>query len=486
MRKLCIVPVLLLAVLSAAAARTEPPVFTTAAAPGKNEYVLFVNFYDWGAAADKAIICCAKAKAEKSVKVADFTADVIINSATGEANSGYGIVKGHRTIEAAYLCDKEGKRVTGSSRYIALEMKVGPEEKLSNPFLELPVITKFNQTYGMRISNDELDISISKRSAVVSPLAAAFARGSYQTGDTTMEYLSWEPEQKAPGTPLIIWLHGSSDGSSTNVYRLLFSTKAVSLIDNTVQQHFSQGACVLMPQCPVNWMISEDGDPLGNKVWVPVDIEGKVRKVANPLKKIIRKIFSLPEPDLSHQEAKAAVSYYTRPLKELIDRYIAQHPFIDKNRIYIGGCSAGGYMTVNMCLQYKDFFAAAFPVCEAYPDSKLLDSDIEALSALPLWFTYSENDETIDPEEHTVPTLARLKEQNPLDLHVSRFADVHDTTGLYKQKNPDGTETNEPYQYEGHYAWVYALNNQCTDGALSLFSWLARQKRAGFSAGTVI
>ena len=486
MRKLCPVPALLLALLPLTAAAAEAKVFAAEAVPAKKEYVLYVNFYDWGAAADKAIIHCAKAQDEKSVKAEDFTADVIIHSASGEEHSGYGIVKGHRTIEAAYLCDKDGKRVSGKSQYIALELKVGPEEKLGNPFLEIPVITKFNQTYGMRICNDELDISISKRTAVVSKEAAAFARGSSQTGDCVMEYLSWEPEKKSPGTPLIIWLHGSSDGSTTNVYRLLFNTKAANLISGDIQQHFPQGACVLLPQCPVNWMISEDGDPLGNKVWVPVDIEGKVRKVTKPIRKILRKIFSLPEPDLSQQQAKAAVSFYTKPLKQLIDSYIAQHPFIDTNRIYIGGCSAGGYMTLNMCLEYKDFFAAAFPVCEAYPDSKITDRGIESLAGMPLWFTYAANDETVEPEEHTEPTVQRIRQQRPADLHVSRFEDVRDTSGQYKQPDENGRPTKAPYQYEGHYAWIYALNNQCSDGALSLFAWLSRQKRTGLSASTVI
>ncbi|MFC2457089.1 MAG: hypothetical protein ACFNQD_05640, partial [Prevotella intermedia] len=68
------------------------------------------------------------------------------------------------------------------------------------------------------------------------------------------------------------------------------------------------------------------------------------------------------------------------------------------DRIYVGGCSAGGYMTLNMLLQYPGFFAAAFPVCEAYPDKKITDSQLGELSKVPLWFTRSKDDETIKME----------------------------------------------------------------------------------------
>ena len=49
----------------------------------------------------------------------------------------------------------------------------------------------------------------------------------------------------------------------------------------------------------------------------------------------------------------------------MIDEFIDLHPDIDRDRVYIGGCSNGGFMTMRMLLSYPDFFAAAYPVCEA-------------------------------------------------------------------------------------------------------------------------
>ena len=58
-------------------------------------------------------------------------------------------------------------------------------------------------------------------------------------------------------------------------------------------------------------------------------------------------------------------SIYTESLMEFIKDYVANNPDVDPNRIIIGGCSNGGYMTMEMILTYPDYFAAAFPICEA-------------------------------------------------------------------------------------------------------------------------
>ena len=68
------------------------------------------------------------------------------------------------------------------------------------------------------------------------------------------------------------------------------------------------------------------------------------------------------------------------------------------------------------------------------------------------------------------PLLQRLKQLGAgQDLHVSEFADVHDTSGLYYKDN-------EPYPYYGHFSWIYFFNNECFDGDLSLWQWLSEQK----------
>ena len=165
-------------------------------------------------------------------------------------------------------------------------------------------------------------------------------------------------------------------------------------------------------------------------------------------------------------------SVYTATLKELIDNFVAEHPAIDKNRIVIGGCSNGGYMTMNMVLQYPDYFAAAYPICEAYKDSGITDEQLNNIKNIPLWFVYAKNDTIVPPEDYEIPTIARLKAIGA-NLHTSIFEDVHDTSGKYKGE--DGT----PYQYMGHWSWLYFFNNECTDDTTgeNLWSWLGKQSK---------
>ena len=58
---------------------------------------------------------------------------------------------------------------------------------------------------------------------------------------------------------------------------------------------------------------------------------------------------------------------YNVALMALIRDYVAAHPGIDRNRIYLGGCSNGGYMTLKLMLLQPDYFAAGFISSLAYP-----------------------------------------------------------------------------------------------------------------------
>ena len=102
-----------------------------------------------------------------------------------------------------------------------------------------------------------------------------------------------------------------------------------------------------------------------------------------------------------------------------------------------------------------------------YRGGKLLNIGI---INLPMWFVYARNDNTVVPSVYEEPLLQRLKQLGAgQDLHVSEFADVHDTSGLYYKDS-------EPYPYYGHFSWIYFFNNECFDGDLSLWQWLSEQK----------
>jgi len=237
----------------------------------------------------------------------------------------------------------------------------------------------------------------------------------------------------------------------------------VNLTTEAIQKHFGEtGAAVLVPQAPTMWL---DND--GTGTYKTSEDEGR--------------------------------SYYTDALMALIEDFVASHPEIDTDRIYIGGCSNGGYMTVNMVLAFPDYFAAAYPVCEAYMAAWLTDEMVESIKDLPIWLTAAKNDGVVPIFEGESDGLAGYKlaldeDNNPIPLdeysnnlynrlieagagnvHFSLFDDVHDTTGLYN--NAEG----EPYQYMGHWSWLYTLNDQCVetiDGEeTTIFQWLAAQSK---------
>ncbi|MCI9361282.1 MAG: prolyl oligopeptidase family serine peptidase [Hungatella sp.] len=172
----------------------------------------------------------------------------------------------------------------------------------------------------------------------------------------------------------------------------------------------------------------------------------------------------------------AGISYYTEALMGLIETYVSNHGEIDTDRIYIGGCSNGGYMTVNMLTAYPEYFAAAFPVCEAYEEAWLDDEKIARLKNIPIWMTAAKSDRMVLTENHSSALYNRLVAAGAQDIRYSLFENVVDTSGKYFQK--DGVT---PYEYQGHWSWIYTLNNECVEetdgGEISIFEWLAQQSK---------
>ncbi len=123
---------------------------------------------------------------------------------------------------------------------------------------------------------------------------------------------------------MIVWLHGGGEGG-TDPSIPLIANKATNYATTNIQSLFG-GAYVLVPQTPTFWMQSFAGDyTRGNRE----DIYNKV-------------VF------------------------DLIDTYVKEHSQIDSNRIYIGGCSCGGYMGMKLILDHPDYFAAGYISALAY------------------------------------------------------------------------------------------------------------------------
>lgn len=236
-----------------------------------------------------------------------------------------------------------------------------------------------------------------------------------QPGDVTLTYAAYEPwSLKGDGVanPLVIWLHGGGEGG-LDVSITLLGNEVVGLIRPEIQSHFTTeggagGAYVLSIQCPTMWMGTSKG--------------------------------------FGHGEYP---SLYADVLKSCIDEYVAEHPDVDPNRIYLGGCSNGGYMTMHMLIRNPRYFAAAYPTCQAYLDANISDNDIKLLAEENIWFVQSYDDTTVDPKTHCIPTFQRLVKAGAKNVWMSMFENVvgMDTPGQ---------------RIMGHFSWCYVFNDAVT------------------------
>jgi|WetSurMetagenome_2_1015567.scaffolds.fasta_scaffold41108_1 predicted esterase len=416
---------------SCAATKQDAVVADKGNIPAAGEYITVITGEDWGPAVSKIIINTGKPVTPEVVKKDSFKVAVHAQDFDWAKTAAVTVDK-NRSVLDAYTSDASGNRTDKPGSFVTLELPSGPADSLSSPFF-YDVKTGFNNwkaPYDFRIESDLLSEPAVKSAGRICPGADKFNMSSSAAGNVTLMY-AWYKPAAGGKHPLIIWLHGAGEGGK-DPYILLLGNKVTALAGDSVQKIFG-GAYVLAPQSPLVWM-TQGGTPY----------------------------------DLT-QDKKA--SMYSKAVESLIHSFAASHPDIDKNRIYIGGCSNGGYMTVNIVLRNPGYFAAAFPICEAYQDAFLSDADIVQLSKEHMWFTAAATDTVVKPDEYILPTVDRIRKAGAADIHESYFDKVLDTTGKYKKD--DGT----PYEYMGHWSWLYALNNQCTDNGVTIMEWLASNSK---------
>lgn len=387
-----------------------------------------------------------------------------------------------REVTKVYISDEKGNRLT-SGNYVTLEMKVGPTLVESSPFnYNIPLNrNEFVETsYNISLTPGSKLISVDNKQLTMLPtgdeekadeihlISDDFEHNqNFVYKDIDLLYASYSPEKASiieGSKPLVIWLHGAGEGGKDTRIATM-GNEVVNLATGEYQSFFGEnGAYILVPQSPTMWM----------------DVDGT--NVYN-----------------SSVEGSDGVSYYTQALMALIENYVLNHQDIDTNRIYIGGCSNGGYMTVNMIMNYPDYFAAAYPICEAYSVDWITTEKITAIKDIPIWLTHAMSDSVVpiaegtkvgftgydvrlDGDGKSIPLdnfsnalYTRLVDMKAKDVHYSRFEKVVDTSGLYY--NQDGT----PYEYMGHWSWIPGLNNESVDiingVEITMFEWLGQQTK---------
>lgn len=354
--------------------------------------------------------------------------------------------EGIRRVVAAYISDKEGNSALHGS-YITLEMEVDPR-------ISLGATIAFNGTFNVQVDSDYTitqlkpilygeqkieNMIFAELDKKIMALADKFCTGNVTNHGITLGYAAYQPAKNGAKRPLLIWLHGAGEGGTDPMIAVI-GNKVVNLVSDQIQQYF-EGCYVLAPQAPTMWM--DDG---------------------------------------TGQYNTDGSSMYVESLMKLINDYIEAHEDIDKDRVYIGGCSNGGFMTMKMIISYPQVFAAAYPICEALSDQFISDDDIARIKNIPIWFTHATNDPIVDIYKHTGVTFQRLLTEGADNVHFTCFPSVTDQTGKYYDKE------GKPFEYNGHFSWIPALNDECildfnncpvcvNGKEVTLFQWISMQKR---------
>ena len=395
-----------------------------------NNYKMIIQGFDFGPCVSKLIIDWGQPPATPAPE--DFTVSVIKEGSFSDAAP---ILTGTRKITAAYM---EGTQ-------LILEMEVSPLCNIGHALMVDHVDKGPDRPYsGQRWANPyEYKLSYKGQdyplvcAEIIREIADLFDYGDFESTDgIKLQYAHFTPPEATNSKrPLIIWLHGAWEGTFFGAHPAniaIMGNKAVALADTQIQK-IMQGAHVLAPQTPTMWM--DDG---------------------------------------SGMYTKDGTSMYEAALAELIDAKINNCPSIDPSRVYIGGCSNGGFMTLKMLFARPGLFAAAFPVCHGYNPAWITDEMINRIKHIPIWQIHSWND-TVFPGSFADDVHKKLLAAGAADTVCSVYDKVEDVTGKWKD------ESGKPWVYDAHATWVPVFNNDVSavvDGnEIRIFEWMAGQVR---------
>ncbi len=232
-----------------------------------------------------------------------------------------------------------------------------------------------------------------------------------ETDGYTIDYRYFSPVEENDNTkyPLVIWLHGMGDGAEEG--KQAIASDIAFWTSEDFQNRFkgSNGAFIFAPR-------------------------------------------SLEENGLYWSDS------LIYPLRATIDDFISQNKNnIDLSRIYIGGYSMGGKMTIKMAVAYPELFAAIFPICPAWTPTT---EQVSLIADIPVWLTSG----VLDPLVNYLFSVRTVWENivatnsNPADCRFSTLLLV---------KYPSGNPTSS-----SHHSW-FAVNHDMFSADNSKYPYMS-------------
>lgn len=405
-------------------------------APHPGSYTLIIEGFDWGPAVSKVVL--HGAKAGKETNLSDFEVYVTRSTPLGEIPAAQ--ASGKRTVLYSYPSDEKGNRQE-NGEHLTLVLSVSPVNPLGSGIQYLRMGNRASNVwidYRLTVVHAKTGAIWNQESGRIRPIVDDFdLKGTFTHQNTTLTYAAFTPKNLSAPAPLIIWLHGGGEGGTDPTIALM-GNKAYNYASPEIQVLFGEGAFVLAPQTPTFWMNAG---------------EGMTRGQVNDI--------------------------YNAAVFALIDDFVRKNPQVDPTRIYVGGCSNGGYMSLKLILEHPSYFAAGYISALAYNNEFISDAQVQSLKQTPIWFVHAKDDSTTKAAETVLPLYDRLKKAGAKNVILSLYDTVNDITGFYGGND---------FRYNGHWSWVYSHANVARtdkDGSpvllngrpVTIMEWTAAQKR---------
>lgn len=256
---------------------------------------------------------------------------------------------GRATVRGVYHSDANGERIDGAGEYITFELDAAETQPvMSTRFVDGSLFTAWAKKYNVTVSAAKdkgftvggkrykgMDRTCDAIKAWSYPLFDKFTADTYTHEDDgiTLGRAVYKPDGAATDggkNPMIVWLHGAGEGGD-DISLPLLAYDTVGLADGRVQKYFtsaeSAGAYVAVLQCPTYWLETADGKNGAEQTYT----DGQPSK-------------------------------YAEAVSAAIDDIVERDADIDPDRIYIAGCSNGGFMTLKLAADYGDKYAAYVPM----------------------------------------------------------------------------------------------------------------------------